>query len=250
MAFLGKGGAGKTALAALTARVIIGEGGSSLLLVDADPAMGLAPALGLKEWKSLGRLRDQMTRDLQSDAAGAGERLSLMSDYFLGEALMELPGLSLLVMGMSEAAGCFCPLNSLLKSGIEEMAGRFDFIVVDAQAGVEQVSRQVTRAVDYPLIVCDATGRGLMAAKLIGSALERFHHAPAAGVIANRVSAPEEGLRAKLDEAGLSFLGAVPEDGQVARSDLSGRSLLEIPLDSPAPAAIRNILRENGIIEP
>jgi CO dehydrogenase maturation factor len=248
IAYLGKGGTGKTVACALTARHLLGRADGRVLLIDADPAMGLLLALGPGDARTIAEARDGMIREARSNR-GDKERLSMMFDYLIMEALQERDGYSLLVMGASNEPGCFCPLNSLLREGIEELSVEFDYIVIDAEAGIEQVNRQVTRRVDWPIIVTDSSLRGVATARAIIGALERSGQPPVKGVVFNRASEPDPALLERLAETGVPCLGAVPYDDNIARADLEGRSLLELPKDSPALPAFRNALAGAGVIE-
>ena len=62
-------------------------------------------------------------------------------DYLLLEALYEAPQYGLLVMGQTDSIGCFCPLNTLLRSTIKTIASQYDVVIIDAEAGFEQISR-------------------------------------------------------------------------------------------------------------
>ncbi len=58
VAVCGKGGVGKTAFTAMMSRVLLESGrAGKLLLIDADPAMGLLIALGVKVRRSMGQIR-------------------------------------------------------------------------------------------------------------------------------------------------------------------------------------------------
>lgn len=58
IALAGKGGVGKTSLAASIVRVLTEDRpGSRILAIDADPAVGLSTALGIKVTSSLDDIR-------------------------------------------------------------------------------------------------------------------------------------------------------------------------------------------------
>ena len=59
IAFLGKGGVGKTVLSALTGTILSARG-KRVLLVDADPAMGLTSALEVSDIKTIGTAREEI----------------------------------------------------------------------------------------------------------------------------------------------------------------------------------------------
>ncbi len=250
IAYLGKGGSGKTALSGLTARLLLSGGGRRVLLIDADPALGLIYALGEQGLRSVGEVRDEIIREVKSTKPGDTdkERMSMTVDYLMLESLQERPGYSLLAMGRTEGPGCYCPVNSLLRGSIEEFAQSFDYIVVDAEAGIEQVSRQVTRRVDHSVIVTDSSLRGSETAGAIKDALQRVGCPPPKGVIFNRVHTPDESLLKRIGDADISYLGCVPVDDNLARFDLEGRSLLELPDDSPALSSLNKILESSEIV--
>lgn len=246
IAYLGKGGAGKTALSALTARLLIARK-KKLLMIDADPARGLVLALGADYKYTVGQARDRIISRARSEQ-GSGEEIAGMIDYLILEALAEHPLFSLLVMGRTEGPGCYCPVNTLLRESIEQLAGGFDYIVIDAEAGIEQVSRQVTKRVDRPVIVTDPSVRGAETAAAIAEALEKNGSKPAAGVIFNRADAPDPRLLERLEGAGLHCLGSVPSDPAILQFDLEGRPLLELPEQSPALKSLEKVLADAEII--
>ncbi|MBE9502196.1 MAG: AAA family ATPase, partial [Chloroflexi bacterium] len=166
IAMCGKGGVGKTALTVLLTKVLVGSNGK-LLVVDADPVVGLPQALGVSVAKTMGDVSEEIIRAART--GGKKEKIEVvnMLDYMILEALVELDGFALLAMGKREGAGCFCPVNDLLRDAIESLSGSFDIIIIDGEAGVEQVNRRVIRKVDKPLIVTDATIRGIQTASLI-----------------------------------------------------------------------------------
>jgi CO dehydrogenase maturation factor len=84
-----------------------------------------------------------------------------MLDYRVFEALTELDTFSILAMGRTETLGCFCPVNTLLRGAIETLSESFDTILIDGEAGLEQINRQVVRRLQALLIVSDPISRGV-----------------------------------------------------------------------------------------
>jgi CO dehydrogenase maturation factor len=243
MAWLGKGGAGKTALSALTAKLLMKNRGSKLLLVDADPAMGLTLALGIKRLRTIADARAEIIKDARQARNESDKRqMAMMVDYLVMECLKEEPGFSFLSMGRSREKGCYCPVNSLLRESIEALAENFDYIVIDAEAGMEQVSREVTQSVSHPIIVTDSSLRGIAAALAIANALKTSVQAQPAGVIFNRVEIPDRSLLKLLKESKLRCLGHIPPDQNISRFDREGKSLLNLPEKSKALTALAEIL--------
>jgi CO dehydrogenase maturation factor len=245
LAFLGKGGVGKTVLSCLAAR-LLARAGRRVLLVDADPARGLSAAVGLDpaDGRTLGEARDRLVGAARApDGSAAG--LAQAADYLLLEALGEVRGFGFLAMGPGREPGCFCAVNRLLRDALEALAAGFDDVVIDGEAGLEQVSREVFRRVDLPVVVTDASARGAQAALAIAAAAARRGQPRPAGVVANR-GTPAPALRARLDAANLVDLGAIPLDEEVARADREGGSLLDLPAGTPARAGRGAIRARRG----
>ncbi len=248
IAYLGKGGAGKSITASLTARIALDKG-KKVLLIDADPAMGLATALDVQGFKTIGEARSEILRQAKITKAEETARLSEIIDYLLMEALLETERFSLLVMGRTDTVGCYCSINSLLRETLGVIAGQFDVVIIDAEAGIEQINREVTRSVTHAIVLTDNSLRGARTALL---ARETIEASPAmkpqrTGVLFNRVDTPDPELVRLIEEGGLKFLGVVPPDPVVTARDARGLPALEMPADSTALLALREILEREGI---
>jgi CO dehydrogenase maturation factor len=192
-AFIGKGGVGKTILSTLAGRIFM-ERGERVLFIDADPAMGLATSLQVDGFKTIGRAREEIIREAKiSNSVEEKERLSEIIDYLLLEALFERDRFSMIVMGQTETLGCYCPINNLLKNTIGSFASQYDVVIIDAEAGIEQINRQVVESVQYPVIVTDNSMKGVKTALMIE---DRIRNIPAmspvkTGLIFNRVESAD-----------------------------------------------------------
>jgi len=245
VAVCGKGGTGKTALTAMMARVLVDSGtAGKLLLIDADPAMGLPGALGVNVKRTMGQVREEIIRTARRGKKEEKLQLADMVDYMALEALNETERFALLAMGRTETLGCFCPVNDLLRGAIETLSRSFDTIIIDGEAGLEQLNRQVVRRVDALLIVSDATSRGIRTAAQIKKMVEsdRVIQCDRMGLVFNRVQGNEELLARSAEEIGLDVFGYVPHDEDVVRYDLVGKPLLEVPPTSVALVAVRSIV--------
>lgn len=249
IAYLGKGGSGKTVLSSLSTKLILKKSPVKLLLVDADPAMGLCNALGNKGFKTIADVRKELITSARlAKNKDDKEELAMMVDYLILEALQDFPLFSVITMGRNDGRGCYCAINSLLRESLNAVMNSFDCILIDAEAGIEQVSRQVTERVDYPLIISDSSIRGVETAISIAEVLKNTSQTKPKGVIFNRCEEPGVHLIKKLDDFGISFLGSVPYDENIARFDNEGKSLLELPEDSSAILSLEKILVKLGII--
>jgi len=250
VAICGKGGVGKTALTVLLTKVLVGSNGK-LLVVDADPVVGLPQALGVSVAKTMGDVSEEIIRAARAGGKKAKIEVVSMLDYMILEALVELDGFALLAMGKREGPGCFCPVNDLLRDAIESLSGSFDIMLIDGEAGVEQINRRVIRKVDMPLIVTDATIRGVQTAALINELADKRKAKGVArmGLVVNRVrEGQEEQLRQAAEQAGLEVVGFIPEDENITQYDLAGRPIFDLEDNSPSVMAVREIAKKLDLL--
>jgi len=244
LAVCGKGGVGKTTLTAMLALILL-EGGKAgkLLLIDADPAMGLLNALGVSVRRTMGQVREEIIKTARRGGKKDKIQLVDMLDYMTLEALSEMDDFSLLAMGRTETLGCYCPVNQLLRGTIEALSESFDTILIDGEAGLEQINRQVMRRVDTLIIVSDATSRGIQTAGLIKGMVQgdRVIQCEKMGLVINKAQGNEEILAQFAQEMGLEVFGYIPQDKNIAYNDLVGKPITELPTTSPGFAALRDI---------
>jgi CO dehydrogenase maturation factor len=239
IAICGKGGVGKTTTAALIARLRAdpsteAQGQARTLVIDGDPASGLSLALGIKPRTTLDDLRRTIITEL-SGGAPDGVDLAAEADYRLLEGLVERGPLAFLSVGRPEEAGCYCKLNTFLREAIEALSARFDLVLVDAEAGIEQVNRRVMRSVDRLLLVSDGSIKGLRVAEAIAAvACEHSERGLEVGLVINRTPAD---AAAPAPETHLQLVATLPEDPVVTRFDAQARPFFELP-DCPALQAV------------
>jgi len=245
IAVCGKGGSGKTALVALMTKHILQNYNRRLLVIDADPTMNLSAVVGVRPEKTVNDIREGIIKTARHAGQTEKENLARSLDYMLFEALIETDRFSFLVMGRPESLGCYCPVNDFLRNGIEALAQNYDTIIIDGEAGVEQINRQVMRSVDTPVIVSDISNRGLQTASLIKTIIEshrKIFNYKKMGLVLNRVRGQEDELQQYIEKTGLELFGFIPEDENITRFDLQAKPLLELPDDSPAYVAVENVL--------
>ncbi len=245
VAVCGKGGTGKSASTALMARVLLESGkAGNLLLIDADPAMGLLSALGISVRRTMGQMREKIIKTAQKGGNEEKAQLANMIDYMAFEALTETDNFAILAMGRTETLGCFCSVNALLREAVETLSKNFDTILIDGEAGLEQLNRQVVRSLSTLVIISDPTSRGMETASLIKKMIEVDHVVTCErmGVVFNRVLGNEELLKRSSEERGLEIFGFVPYDDNIASYDLVGRPITELPADSSGLTAYHDIV--------
>lgn len=245
IAVCGKGGVGKTAFSAMLSMALLESGkAGKLLVIDADPALGLTNALGIHIGKTMGQVREEIIQTAQAGDKAELEEMVSMVDYMLLEALVEEDNLALLAMGRSDSIGCFCPVNGVLRGAITVLSKKFDTIVIDGEAGLEQINRQVMRELDYLVILTDTSARGLQTVALLHDMVvgKKVVQCGKTGVVFNKVENNLEILSRSAEKIGVDVIGFLPQDPAVADYDFNGRSLIELPDDTPALMAVREIM--------
>lgn len=247
IAVAGKGGTGKTTLCSLLIYYLLGEGKKPILAVDADPNTNLDEILGLKVEETVGDISEEMLRDKDNLPAGMAK-----TDYLnlrIEKALIESPGLDLLAMGRPEGPGCYCYTNNLLRSTIDRISSRYPYLIMDNEAGLEHLSRKTTRDVDLFLITFDPTVRGLKAAEKISLLVTGLKISVGKQLFILNRAAPEDSskLSFPLKEMGIELSGIIPEDELIHAYDGKGKPFMELPEESKAVKAVRDIAEKLGI---
>ncbi len=245
IAVAGKGGVGKSTISSLVVRHLIARKEQPVLAVDADPNNTLGDKLGINADVTIGDLREETLKTKYDAPAGTPKQR--MIECQVQQAIMEGNGFDLLVMGRGEGPGCYCSVNNMLRSFLEEVTAGYRHIMVDNEAGMEHLSRRTNARVDLMLVVCDATPTGMVTAKRIAElARELGIVRGRMGLVINRTTAPYDPAAARA-LTGLDLLACVPEDPAIAESERTGMSLLCLPDDSPAVTAVAVLLAGDGI---
>ncbi len=228
IAVCGKGGVGKTSVSAALVRVLTADSNRRVLAIDADPASGLSFALGIEAKLTVDQIRNELIADLQQGLNADREEILHRMDYRLLQALRERDNLAFLSIGRPETEGCYCQVNALLKDLIKTYSAEFDVVIIDGEAGVEQVNRRVMERVTQLITVSDGSVKGLAAARNIWEVAQAAIHYQSASLILNRIHAESE-----LDELSLPkqlpLLGWLPEEDAIRRADMAGSSFLDLP---------------------
>lgn len=245
IAVCGKGGVGKTAFTSMMVKVLIERDTGDLLVIDADPAMGLPNTLGISVHRTMGQIRESIIDAARDGSLEAKEDIINQLDYMVFEALVETDDFAFLAMGRTDARGCFCPVNSLLRSAIGTLSKRFDTILIDGEAGLEQINRQVVNNIDVLIILTDTSFRGRETVGHIKQLVvdEKVIDCRKLGVIFNRVQSREneKQLFEFAESLGVEIFGTIPQDENIVDYDFTGRPLIDLPSDSPALVACSQI---------
>jgi CO dehydrogenase maturation factor len=164
--------------------------------------------------------------------------------YNIQRYVVESNRFDLLSMGRPEGAGCYCYANNLVRGCVDELSRAYEYVVLDNEAGLEHLSRRTTRDVDLLLMIADPAVRGIRtAATLSGLADELKIAVGSRHIIINRTLDPlDPALVKAIEETGVPLLGTVPPDEGIAAIDLAGTGVFDLPDDSAALAAVKELL--------
>lgn len=225
IAFCGKGGVGKTSISALVIKTLVQKENTKVLAIDADPAIGLATSLGFKVERSVDQIRNDIIKQLESKTAGDRSAIESKLDYEILEAIEERDNLAFLAIGRPEKEGCYCQVNSILRDLIASIACNFDYVVIDGEAGIEQVNRRVMETVTHLVLVSDGSKKSIDVINTIAEVADKSIKHEKKGVIFNRIDNSD--LSFLQSQTGLKLIGCLPEDSQIKQFDLEGKSLLQ-----------------------
>lgn len=247
IAITGKGGTGKTVVSTLFVRFLSEQ--DVPLAIDADPASSLPAALGIEVNRTIGDLREEIA---QPSAIPFDQSMptDMMLERKIGELLVNTPDFSILTMGRSEGPGCYCLINDILRHAIDRFSKRFATVVIDCEAGLEHLSRRTMRDVDTLIVVSDPTMRGIKTAGVIREISDKLEISfGKIYLILNKADDEERAFfEDKIKEVGVELIGVVPQDANVKAFDKIGKPLIDLPDDSPAVVAVRDIVERLGLM--
>ena len=237
LAITGKGGVGKTTLAALAVRWLIEHGRRPVLAVDADPNSSLDALLGVRVATPVGSIREEVKQLAQAqDPSAGGMGKPKLLELRIQQCLVEADNFDLLAMGRPEGPGCYCYANNVLGAAIRRLTGSYRAIVIDNEAGLENLSRRLVQQADRLVFVSDPSARGLTTARrLYELAVEMGMAASGSGVVVNRARDADclDRARQIFENTPVTVLGSLPEDAEVAARDVTGEPIWTLPTENP-----------------
>ncbi|HBD86722.1 MAG TPA: cobyrinic acid a,c-diamide synthase [Clostridiales bacterium] len=247
IAVSGKGGVGKTTLSACIVRHLTERRpGARILAIDADPAIGLSVALGVNADRTLDDIRKTIVHNVE--AGQTKEAIEMLGEarFRIFDAITEKDGFAFLAIGRPESAGCYCKVNAYLKEVISLLAEDFDYVVIDGEAGIEQINRRVMEKVTHLLLVTDQSRKGVQVLQTIKKVADEMVMYDRIGAVVNRVSNPE--YEKLIEIPGVEILAFIENDGDHASNDIQGRSVFALPEDSRVFAGALAALRKMDIL--
>ncbi len=248
IALSGKGGVGKTSISAAIVKLLVQSyPDKKILAIDADPAVGLSTALGIDVKMTIDDIRKEIVETVEDGQTKAAIELLGDARYKIFDALVETDGFAFIAVGRPESAGCYCKINTYLKEVISILSNEFDYVVIDGEAGIEQINRRVMEKVSHLLLITDASKKGTQVISTIKSVADELVMYKKIGAIINRI--PDESVIPYIDTNGIPVLSYIPTDSNLAIYDIEGKDITKLPDDSNVVEGARKALVEMEILK-
>ena len=251
----GRGGTGKSSFIALVARYLK----SPMLLLDLDPDLSLGEMLGLDLEKTqvttdIGRtipidtISDLMRKIEDEDAftelggSTASKKIPMLLEWY---TTYQSDRFDLITLGTRWTKGDYRAANFLFEFVIPSVGEKYPHILVDSPAGLEHLNRRVVPCVNDMFLVLDPSLKSLKhvdrVKKITAEVGIEYDHLY---VVGNHQFDDEAERYFK--PLGDMYLGRMAYDPTVREYNLTGRSLLDLPDDSPACLSLERILGPIG----
>ena len=235
IAISGKGGVGKSTLAAALS-LLLARNGQKVLAVDADPDANLAAALGIPVDKQ--KMIVPISKQIALIEERTGAKVKQYGQIFklnpnvsdiTNKYALNYHGIALLVLGAVEqgGGGCACPENVLLRALVTDLIlYKDETLVMDMEAGVEHLGRATARGVDILLVVLEPGQRSVDSAnRIIRMANEIDIHN--IQLIANKTTNKDDEIFLQKAFPNRKFIANIPYSREILDGDRSGRSVLD-----------------------
>jgi CO dehydrogenase maturation factor len=239
IAITGKGGVGKTLLAAFLSRTFAGSG-YQVIAIDADPDANLAATLGYPHPEKMtpiselsGLIEERV--GVRPGTAGSFFKLNPKVDDLPEKYSVKLDGIRIMAMGRIKrgGTGCYCPEGALLQALVSHLLlQRDEVVILDMEAGIEHLSRGTAKAVDKLIIVVEPGRRSLETAQTIKTLAQDLGVKNIA-VVGNKIRGEVDREFIASNLPGIDILGFIDYDPAINEADLANRSLFTA---SPATA--------------
>jgi CO dehydrogenase maturation factor len=253
IAVCGKGGSGKSTVAALLARSLQ-DRGARVLVVDSDESNpGLYRVLGFDQRpKPLLELvgGKKQVFPTFSDEAAPGESLLTKKAFRIadlpGDYIVERDGIGLVCIGkiLQSLEGCACPMGVLSREFLKRLSLQDgEMVVVDMEAGIEHFGRGVETSIDSVLIVTEPSFDSLELAEKI-SALAAEVGVERVWTVLNKIGSEEiaSRLRKELEEKKISVIGSIGYEPEIFEAGLEGRPIRRDKLETDIESMLDRVL--------
>lgn len=246
----GRGGTGKTTFASLASRYLA----TPQLLIDADNDQNLAAMLGLDLAEHGVRTISEVLYDIQGRNSKKYGELQAMPlaekvEYLIRmDCLYESADFDMISIGVKWTRGCYCHPNDILRAILPDLTKHYAYTVVDSPAGLEHLNRRIVTEIDAIFAIVDPSAKSLQNVERIKEISQGIGiHYEKLYLVANH-HFPEDMAQQLEHVSGTTYLGRIEPDPAVQQYDWEGKSLRDLPPDSPAALSVEQILTKAGLV--
>lgn len=248
IAVAGKGGVGKTSISASIVKVLVSAyPDARILAIDADPAVGLSTALGIEPENTIDDIRKAIIENVED--GNSKDAIEILGDarFRIFDTIVEKDGFAFLAIGRPESTGCYCKVNSYLKEIISILSQEFDYVVIDGEAGIEQVNRRVMDKVSHLILITDPSKKGTQVVKTIKKVADELLMYEEVGVIVNRIG--DLSLKEFIETGDIPIISYIKDDKNLSSFDIQGKSIFNLPDNSNVVIGATQALEKLNILE-
>lgn len=247
IAVAGKGGVGKTSISAAIVKVLVqAYPTAKILAIDADPAVGLSTALGIEPISTIDDIRKSIIENVEDGNTNEAVELLGEARFRIFDTMVEKDGFAFIAVGRPEAAGCYCKVNAYLKEVISLLSNEFDYVVIDGEAGIEQVNRRVMEKVSHLILITDPSKKGTQVIQTVKTVADSLVMYDQVGVIVNRIN--DISHISYINTGELPVLSYITDDKNLALFDIQGKSIFSLPDNSNVVLGVKEALKKINLL--
>jgi len=246
---MGRGGTGKTSFVVLMAKYFRHRGDVPLLLVDADPDQNLAEMVGVDLEQEGIRTISELVMETFIKKGGTTTGIApteRIENTIWQRGLFEGDSFDLIAVGTKWVEGCYCLPDAALKGALASIVRNYRYVLIDSPAGLEHLNRKIMVQVDDILDVMgpshksfEHVKRAYRIVREVGTIFSKFY-------IVGGCMFPKDLDHAAAQKTGLEYLGKIAFDQTLHEAVLHGRSVLDLPEDSPAYLSVEHLMKRAG----
>lgn len=246
---MGRGGTGKTSFVALMARHFIKNGQGPILLVDVDPDQNLAEMVGIDLEREGVRTISELLMETFIKKGGTTVGIApteRIETTIWEQGLYEGESFDLIAVGTKWVEGCYCLPDAALRGALLSLTRNYRYVLIDSPAGLEHLNRKITSQVDDIFDVIGPSNKSFehvkRAYRIVREVKIEFGHFYVVGGCLFPVELEDVARTA----TGQQYLGKITFDPLVQEAVIAGRSILDLPEESPAVRSVRLLMEKAG----
>ena len=246
----GRGGTGKSTFTSMMARYFGEKGMEPILLVDSDPDESLAEMLGIdlttEGKRSIADVLSEILETRKMSTMSGMTPTEKIEPYIFQESLFEGSSFyDFIGIGTKWIEGCYCLPDRSLGQIMDMWGKNYEYVVVDSPAGVEHLNRRITKKVKDVFGIIGPSKKSFDNAIRSHKIMQEVHVDFEKFYIVGGYRFPES-MEKEAENQPFTYLGRVESDPRVSEYNIEGKSLLDLPLESPTYQSVKRILEKAG----